>query len=98
MSLAGRAATIACASSRGLRFAAFASCSAALVAKSPCAESRVRSITGATRRVNVMKLGGQGGERVLHQPLNQVFQGLAVGGAARGASLREADGLGEPEM
>jgi hypothetical protein len=45
-----------------------------------------------------MQLGGQGGERVLHQLLNQVFQGLAVGEGREGASLREADGLGEPEL
>src|SRR5262245_54555510 len=41
--LAGRAATISSASSRGLRRAAFAILSAMLVAKSPCAGSRVRS-------------------------------------------------------
>ena len=69
---------IACASSRGLRFAALASCSAALVAKSPCAESRVRSITGATPVLR-NEVRGQGGQGVLHQPLNEVFQGLAVG-------------------
>ena len=44
-SLAGSAATSACARSRGLRFAALASCSATLVAKSPWVESRVRSTT-----------------------------------------------------
>ncbi len=43
--LAGSACTIACASSRGLRRAAFARRSAMLVAKSPCAASRVRSIS-----------------------------------------------------
>jgi hypothetical protein len=46
-SLAGSAATIACASSRGLRFAAFASCIAMLLAKSPWVASRVRSIVAA---------------------------------------------------
>jgi hypothetical protein len=43
----GRASTMAWATSRGLRRALLASCIAALVAKSPCAGSRVRSTTGA---------------------------------------------------
>ncbi len=45
-SLFGSASMMACASSRGLRFALFASCMAALVAKSPCVASRVRSTSG----------------------------------------------------
>jgi hypothetical protein len=43
----GRASTIAWATSRGLRLKALAICIAALVAKSPCVESRVRSMVGA---------------------------------------------------
>jgi hypothetical protein len=45
----GSAARIACASSRGLRRAAFASRSAILLAKSPCCASRVRSTMIASR-------------------------------------------------
>src|SRR5215469_431529 len=45
--LSGNAATMAAASSRGFRRAAFARRSATLVAKSPCCASRVRSMTTA---------------------------------------------------
>ncbi len=85
-SLGGSASTMAWATSRGLRRALFASCIAALVAKSPWVASRVRSTAGAAASAGRSSAGSAARASRTRFSI-KYFKVLPSGGVRRGRSV-----------